>query len=325
MVQLTEKQKYEIIILREHNYKINDIADEMKINRNTVMFWINKYQKDKNINRKKGSGRKEKTSINEDNRIIDIIEKNNDLSLIDIKNILEDSYIFISKQTIYRRLIGNEYIHKFPIKNPFLTEDHKKKRLEWAFDNIERDWYEIIFSDESAMRIFEIIKKKWIKKDKIDIQKTVKYPLKINIWGCFYGETIGPINTFSENMNSDKYIQILKDNLIPINKKTKNKLIFQHDNDPKHTAKKTVSFLKDNEIPVLKWPSCSPDLNPIENVWSILKNKVRKRKPTNKNEFIEIIEDEWKNFDKKILKSLIDSMPNRILEVIKNKGDVIMY
>ena len=42
MVQLTDKQKYEIIILREQKYEINDIANKMKINRKTVMLWFNK-------------------------------------------------------------------------------------------------------------------------------------------------------------------------------------------------------------------------------------------------------------------------------------------
>lgn len=126
-------------------------------------------------------------------------------------------------------------------------------------------------------------------------------------------------------MNADKYIQILKDGLIPVIEKSKKKFIFQHDNDPKHTAKKTKQFLEDNDIEILEWPSCSPDLNPIENVWKILKERVRKRKSKNSEEFVKNITEEWNNFDKKILKSLINSMPNRILQVIENNGDAIMY
>jgi len=60
MVQLTEKQKYEIIILREENYKIDEIATKMNNNRKTVMKWINNYQLNGNIDRKEGSGRKRK-------------------------------------------------------------------------------------------------------------------------------------------------------------------------------------------------------------------------------------------------------------------------
>ena len=127
MVQLTEKQKYEIIILREQNFKINEIADKMNINRKTVMTWINKFQKDNNIERKEGSGRKRKTSDSEDSYIINIIDRNNELSLMDVKNNLKEQNIIISIPTIHRRLIENDYVYKFPIKKPLLTEDHKKK------------------------------------------------------------------------------------------------------------------------------------------------------------------------------------------------------
>ena len=126
-------------------------------------------------------------------------------------------------------------------------------------------------------------------------------------------------------MNADKYIQILENNLIPIIENSDKKLIFQHDNDPKHTAKKTKQFLKDNNITILDWPSCSPDLNPIENVWKILKERVHKHKSKNSKEFVKNIITEWNNFDRKILKSLINSMPLRIRKVIENDGDFIMY
>ena len=59
MVQLTDKQKYEIIVLRKQNYKINEIADKMNINRKTVMNWINNYEKNDNVDRKKVQEEKE--------------------------------------------------------------------------------------------------------------------------------------------------------------------------------------------------------------------------------------------------------------------------
>ncbi len=69
--------------------------------------------------------------------------------------------------------------------------------------------------------------------------------------------------------------------------------VFQHDNDPKHTAKATKEWLKKKHIKVLMWPSQSPDLIPIENLWSKLKVRVAKRQPRNLNDLERICKEEW--------------------------------
>ena len=98
--------------------------------------------------------------------------------------------------------------------------------------------------------------------------------------------------------------------------------IFQQDNDPKHTGKLTKELLKEKCPKVLDWPSYSPDLNPIENLWAIMKKRVEKRvnqrilqkKSIGLDDFLLIIRLEWDNIDKSILSNLCSGMKKAVIE-----------
>lgn len=125
-------------------------------------------------------------------------------------------------------------------------------------------------------------------------------------------------------MNSEKYVSILETNILDMVFDNP-EFIFQDDNDPKHRSNYTTHWKKSYNIKCLDWPSNSPDLNPIENVWHILKSHISKLELNTKAEFIENIRNELNNINTNIIKHLIDSMPNRIRDVIKNNGDSIDY
>ena len=98
--------------------------------------------------------------------------------------------------------------------------------------------------------------------------------------------------------------------------------IFQQDLAPCHSSKKVKTIFQKYKLNVIEWPGNSPDLNPIENLWAITKSWLQKLDCTTMTKLIEaIIQVCYRDTQiKKNCQKLIESMPNRLKKVLKNKG-----
>ena len=124
-------------------------------------------------------------------------------------------------------------------------------------------------------------------------------------------------------MDAEKYIDILNSNILYLFF-NEDKLIYQGDNDPKHTELVKI-WKNDYQIKSIDWPSNSPDLNPIENVWHILKSEIEQTQTNSTEEFIKCIEDKWKHIPIEIINKIIGSMKRRCEKIIESNGEHIDY
>jgi len=155
------------------------------------------------------------------------------------------------------------------------------------------------------------------------------------VWGCISSKGVGELRIFNDIMTKEFYLDILKNELSRsahnfgfVNPENSSKLKYKlyQDNDPKHKSLLCRTWLLYNCSKVIDTPAQSPDLNPIENLWALLKKKVAKRSPKTKLELIKCINEEWLKIPEYYdINALISSMSRRLRAVMDANGGHTKY
>ncbi|GFX94525.1 transposable element Tcb2 transposase [Trichonephila clavipes] len=196
-----------------------------------------------------------------------------------IKSQLQDIIVNASERTIRRKLKDLNFKTCRPARKPKLTLAMKAKRMNWAKQWHDKDvdfWRSVCFSDESTFEILQnkaqFVRRRRGEKFHSDCAvQTVKHPTKIMIWSVISGKGTGRLLKLEEWFpNGEAYI-------------------FMQDGAPCHTTRSIKAVLTEQNIPLLDWSGNSPDMNPIENIWELMKREVAKDVITNKTQLLERI------------------------------------
>ncbi len=109
------------------------------------------------------------------------------------------------------------------------------------------------------------------------LKSSVKFSQSVMIWGVMSSAGVGPLCFLKTNVTAPVYQDILEHFMLPSSDQLfkDTDFILQQDLAPAHTPKSTKSWLNDHGAGVLDWPANSSDLNPIENIWGIVKRKMK--------------------------------------------------
>lgn len=241
-----------------------------------------------------------------------------------------------SRRTVSRYLNKCPHIQrqKMKVKPPPLTEEHKQERLKFARNHMSwtTKWSSVVFSDEKKFNLDgpDGWNYYWH-----DLRKEPKYHKKriqgggsVMVWGAFGSNGKMELAFVDGRMDSPKYQAMLDTYLVPFGPIIGGQnWIFQQDNAPCHASKSTIEWFQGRNSRLLKWPSRSPDLDPIENLWGILVRTIY----TNGRQFEDVrtlkqaILDAWEKLPLETLKKLVNSMQDRMFEVILKKGGATKY
>ena len=228
-------------------------------------------------------------------------------------------------------------------KKTLLTEAHIQKRLAFARRHkhwTKQQWRGVMWSDESTFKCISDASKKvrrplWKKGTKKGspyqpqyLVKTVKHSAYIMLWGAFTGQGgRGSVAFISQNktITAKYYLNILKAKLRP-SMEIHGATHFMHDGASVHTAKIVKEWFAENNIETLEWPPQSPDLNPIENLWSFMKYSLQDYDTGSIPKLKDALVELWtQGLQMDALMKFSDSMPKRIKQVLDNKGGVTSY
>lgn len=224
------------------------------------------------------------------------------------------------------------------IPRPPLSHTHKEKRVAWAQKYVKMDFQQVLFTDEARATLDG--PDGWAKCWTLHGTPT-PYRFRrqqggggIMFWAGIIGDTLcGPFRVpEGVKLTSNAYTAFLHEHLTPwlddLPLTRRFKVIFMHDNAPSHAARTTASFLESQGFvgeTLMTWPPCSPDLNPIEHLWSILKRGVYEggEQFTSKDALWSKIVAVARAITPSQIKQLTSSVDKRLFKVISNNGGYV--
>jgi transposase len=325
-------KRYEIVFLAKNIYGpqfgSSKIAKIIKCNRKTVTHWINRWEETKDLFDRPRSGAPRTTSVKQDQMMVDMALDDMNTTSKTIKDEFENIGITVSQDTIQRRLKDAGLKYSKPLSKPLLSEWHRQQRLTWAESMKNYDWSKVMATDETSIRLHTSHKYTWQRPGERKVVRTVKYPLKINVWGCLSKKGFGRVFWFKNNLNSEFLChKIYRNALLPSARQHfgQSQWVLLEDNDLKHRSNYSRTWKSDHQIVTLSWPSHSPDVNPIENLWALLKVKVAQRRPKTLEDLVNAIQNEWNELPSELAYNLMNSMESRVQSLIDSSGDYTLY
>lgn len=241
-----------------------------------------------------------------------------------------------------------------PVKR--LSQATKQKRLQYARANMRTNWKAVLFTDRSKFAFSypgaKVMPVEWALEGQARQAASVNHPQVYNLYaGLSYhavtvvhqvAGTSGSKTAYknqrgqaARNITTEEYKDVLNNTLLPagtriFNAQGMGTWVLQQDNDPTHKiageAIKDWNYKKVSSVKLMaNWPPNSPDLSPIENLWSMVQARVNAQGCENFTCFKAAVEKELRNTPKEVLESLVMSMPKRMKKVIEAGGDRIKY
>lgn len=321
--ELSDEDRWAIVALSKHaGWSQEKIAKSVKCNQSTVSRILDKHRSKKKVEDLPRSGRKPLLDVtNTNNNPITNAIKNRKYSNKDIRNQIEEDYsIRISCDTVerLRRRLGFRPVH-FRLR-PKLTKEQEEKRMLYCLDNLDEDWMNIIFTDESWFSLGKNNQVIWKRPHDPPIElPTTKHPSKVMVWAGIWWEGKTDLCILDQRVDSAKYQSVLMKYVVRKHLNEDDKELLQ-DGAPAHVSRATLEFCDEMDITIRQNPPCSPELNPIEKLWNWMKEEVNKINISNIEQLVTVLQEVYASIPQKIIHGFISHNTTVVNEIVSNHG-----
>jgi hypothetical protein len=337
--EYTEYERGRIIELHAQGKKKVQIAAELNISDTGVGSFLRHWQRTGTISDKPRSGRPKSLAPEEVRKMFTGLKRG---TVNNAADIMREPTLRGKKKpcksTILKTLKeADAKVHHQELK-PALTSAQRKARVKfaekWRTRTVD-EWKKVVFSDEGAIPRFPkgnpgvvILPKGYPFTPRLQKKTASHGGGEVKLWAAICSEGILAWQLYEGDMTASKYRGILKKNLIRRAEDyfEDEEWIFQQDGDPSHTATSTIEYLETHHnLTLMAWPSSSPDLNIIENLWSYMNGILARQEPARSMKehtarVVALCEEMTGPTHKDFFQKLYDSLPKRMEEVIARKG-----
>lgn len=331
MGKLTVDLRQQIVEMFKRRETQSTISRALNIGRTSVRkVWL-KFLQTGSVADKKKSGRPKKISGKEIRMLTRTSKKNPFLTAAEV---LDESGIDkdVTLRTIQSYLSRSGLPGRIAERKTFVSDCNMKRRVSWCktYNNWSSEqWKNIIFSDECRIEISSSYHR-YVRRPpghRFDPKYTIKNvrhsSKSILIWGAIRGDGERILIRCPIRLDSSAYQLVLEEGLQDM---YVDNSCFMQDGAPCHTSRSTMLYLEQKKICLLSdWPPQSPDINIIENIWSILKTKVSKFKIKSSEDLWNVTLKVWNEIPTKTINDLYESIPRRLKAVVKAKGHHCKY
>ena len=315
----TKKERNAYIIGQTHaNETAENIGAKVGLSGRQVKRIRKAHRHRGRFSRRKGSGRRSVLTATDKRQLRDAVTRT---PCVLLHTIIRNLNLPCSVRTARTYLKSIGWSYKRTRSRPHLSRKNVQDRLSFAETYVDHDFSNAIFIDESVFQVGQP-GYGWSRKGHEIPRSTYHTPPTASVWGAISAEGKLNITFYNGTLDRWSYSDLIEEHLYDQADEVfgDGDWLLVQDGAPPHRAIFTRNNIEERGELIQGWPGSSPDLNPIENLWHLLKQRVYRRNPQTQEELEQFIMEEWDDLSDETVRNLANSMARRLEMVIERNG-----